>query len=67
MMTKMAGTKTLTSTPLSRKIGVRFMIFHSRPKTAAKALRPDETRRDISARVSSLLFPVVSPIPIRPR
>ncbi len=65
--TKMAGKRTTTSVPFSRKIGVRFMIFHSRQKTAATARRPDETRRDISSRVSRRLFPVVSPSPTTPR
>ncbi len=64
--TKMAGNSTTTRTPFSRKIGVRFMIFHSRPKIAATARRPDVTRRDISSRVSLLLFPVVSPSPTSP-
>ncbi len=67
MSTNRAGSSTLTSTPLSKKMGVRFMIFHSRPNTAAKARRPPATRRDISSPVSRRLFPVVSPRPMTPR
>jgi hypothetical protein len=61
------GMMTTTSTPLRRKIGVRFMILHSRARRARNGLRPDETRRDISADESVRRRALVSPIPTRPR
>jgi hypothetical protein len=49
MTMKITGMMIAVRTPLSRKMGVRFMIRHSRQKTALTGRRPDETRRDISA------------------
>ena len=52
----MAGTKTLTRTPLSRKIGVRFMIFHSRPKIGRERPPPGrDAPRHLVARQPPLL------------